>query len=259
MTHEQLQKRNFLFLVLGGFFLTNALIGETMGMKAFSLEHLIGVSPAQIPFLGGIKLDFNFMVGVLVWPFVFVTTDIINEYFGTKGVKQISFLAVILMFYALLMVSIFTQLPPAPFWTELYQKEHQVNINQSYSLVFSQTTNIIIGSFTAFLVSQLLDSYIFHWIRKNTGTKKIWLRATGSTLVSQIIDSFVVLFVSYYFLGNPAWTLNQVISVALLNYSYKFLVAILLTPLLYFAHSVIDNYLGLNEAKEMVEHSVEEN
>ncbi|TAG87739.1 MAG: VUT family protein [Bacteroidetes bacterium] len=259
MTHEQLQKRNFLFLILGGFFLTNAIIGECMGMKAFSLEALLGTQPAQISILGGIKLDFNFMVGVLVWPFVFITTDIINEYFGTKGVKQISFLTVILMFYALLMVNLFTQLPPAPFWSDLYQKQYQVNINQSYGLVFSQTTNIIIGSFTAFLVSQLLDSYIFHLIRKATGTKQIWLRATGSTLVSQLIDSFVVLFVSYYFLGNPAWTLQQVISIALLNYGYKFLVAILLTPVLYSAHSLIDNYLGIEEAKKMVEESIDEN
>jgi uncharacterized integral membrane protein (TIGR00697 family) len=244
---------------LGGIFLTNAIIGETMGMKIVSLEAIFGLPPAQIQLLGNLKFDFNFPVGVLIWPIVFIVSDLINEYFGVKGVKQISFLTMGLMFYSILMVTLFTHLPPAQFWLDLYQKEQQININKSYSLIFSQTTNIVIGSFTAFLVSQLLDSYVFHQIKKKTGAKKIWLRATGSTLVSQMVDSFVVLFMTYYLLANPAWSFNQVISAALLSYSYKFMVAILLTPVLYIAHNFIDNYLGIEEAKEMVEKAVEEN
>lgn len=79
----------------------------------------------------------------------------------------------------------------------------------------------------------------------------IWLRATGSTLVSQFIDSFVVLGIAFYVFGN--WDLSQIIAVGIINYIYKFTVAILLTPLLYVGHGIIDKYLGKELAEEMIE------
>ena len=102
----------------------------------------------------------------------------------------------------------------------------------------------------AFLIAQLLDASVFHWLRKLTGNKKIWLRATGSTLVSQLIDSFVVLFIAFFLFGN--WSFNQVLSVAIINYIYKFTVAVVLTPLLYVAHYFIDNYLGLSKVRQIM-------
>jgi hypothetical protein len=98
-----------------------------------------------------------------------------------------------------------------------------------------------VGSITAFLVGQILDAHAFHWIKTITGSKHLWLRATGSTLFSQLIDSFVVLFVAFYLLGN--WSLEQVAAVGIMNYIYKFSVAVLITPLLYIVHYLIDRYL----------------
>ena len=102
----------------------------------------------------------------------------------------------------------------------------------------------------AFLVGQVLDVLIFHRIKKITGDKRIWLRATGSTLVSQLIDSFVVLFIAFYIgkriqsgQGEP-WSLHQVLVTGTGNYIYKVAVAILLTPVIYGVHALIEKYLG---------------
>jgi queuosine precursor transporter len=159
--------------------------------------------------------------------------------------------------YIFLIIWIATLLPPAGFWLEankLGENNSIFNINYSFSRIFSQGLGIIAGSLSAFLIGQVIDAWIFHSIRKSTGEKKIWLRATGSTLVSQLIDSFVVLFIAFYiFGGKHKWTFQQVISVGIINYIYKFSVAILLTPLLYVAHSLIDNYLGKDLSEKIID------
>ncbi|MFN9998560.1 MAG: queuosine precursor transporter, partial [bacterium] len=108
---------------------------------------------------------------------------------------------------------------------------------------------IILGSLTAFLVSQLVDVFVFHRIKRATGEKWVWLRATGSTTVSQLVDSFVVLFIAFK-LGNN-WSWQLVLAIALVNYAYKFTMAILLTPLIYFIEARIENYLGKEVAQKM--------
>lgn len=241
-------------MVLSGIFITNALLAELIGVKIFSAEALFGLPGAQIPVLGDAKLDFNLTAGVIIWPVVFIATDIINEYFGKAGVKKVSVLTVLLILYAFLVISIVTGLPPAPFWLDVNSTDAEgnpFNINYAFNSVYRQGLGIIIGSVVAFLLSQFLDATVFHWLRRYTGSKKIWLRATGSTLVSQLVDSLVVLYVAFFIFGN--WSLQQVMSVALINYIYKFCVAILLTPLLYLAHYLIDNYLGEKEAEQLVE------
>ncbi|WP_299820709.1 queuosine precursor transporter [uncultured Pontibacter sp.] len=248
------KKRTNLFLVLSGIFIANALLAELIGVKIFSGEALFGLPGAQLPLLGDAKLDFNLTAGVVIWPVVFITTDIINEYFGKSGVKKVSVLTVVLILYAFLVISLVTGLPPAPFWLEINNTDAQgnpFNINFAFNAIYRQGLGIIIGSVVAFLVSQFLDATIFHWLRKYTGSKKIWLRATGSTLVSQLIDSFVVLFIAFFLFGN--WTMELVLSVAAINYIYKFLVALALTPVLYVAHFFIDSYLGENQAEALTE------
>ena len=75
----------------------------------------------------------------------------------------------------------------------------------------------------------------------STGNKHIWLRATGSTLVSQLFDSFLVIGIAFYAFGD--WSISQWMTVSLNNYFYKFFIAILFTPLLYLAHYFIEQYL----------------
>ncbi|EJF09233.1 MULTISPECIES: queuosine precursor transporter [Pontibacter] len=252
------KKRTNLFLVLSGIFLANALLAELIGVKIFSAEALFGLQGAQIGIMGE-KFDFNLTAGVIIWPVVFVTTDIINEYFGKEGVKKVSILTVILILYAFLVITIVTGLPPAAFWLELNNQDAQgnpFNIDFAFNSIYRQGLGIIIGSVVAFLISQFLDATVFHWLRSFTGSSKIWLRATGSTLVSQLIDSVVVLFVAFYIFGN--WPLSLVMSVAAINYIYKFFIAVALTPVLYVAHYLIDGYLGERTAATMIEVAAEE-
>lgn len=250
------QKRTNLFIVLTGIFITNAILAEMIGVKIFSLEKTFHLNPAQIALFTDFKLDFNLTAGALIWPIVFISTDIINEYFGKNGVKKATYLAIGLIIYSFFVLFISTNTAPADFW--LHVNNHDANgqpfnIDYAFQRIFSQGQSIIIASLTAFLIGQLLDVYVFHRIRKSTGEKWLWLRATGSTLVSQLIDSFVVLFIAFYVLaGNNRWTLEQVFSIGIINYIYKFSLAVLLTPLLYLAHHFIDRYLGVKESGELI-------
>jgi uncharacterized integral membrane protein (TIGR00697 family) len=256
------QKRNNLFIILAGIFITNALVAEMIGVKIFSGEGALGLPPANLKLFDGFVLDFNLTAGAVIWPVVFITTDIINEYFGKKGVRKISFLTVSLISYSFFVIYIITVLPPADFWLNVNSKDANgaaFNIDYAFKTIFRQGLGIIIGSLVAFLIGQLLDVYVFHKLRKITGEGNIWLRATGSTLVSQLIDSFVVLGIAFYILApeGSRWSLSQVASVGIINYIYKFSVAILLTPMLYVAHWGIDQYLGKELSAKMMQEAAE--
>lgn len=247
-------KKTILYIVLSSIFITNALIAEIIGVKIFSIEKLFNIAPITFEWLNNTVLTLNMSVGILIWPIVFITSDIINEYFGRRGVRRISFITAIMIGYSFLIIFSGTQMPPSDFWLEVNDTDAQgnyFNINYAYSTLFSQSLGIIVGSITAFLVGQLVDVYTFHYIRGLTGHKKLWLRATGSTIVSQFIDSFLILFIAFYWLGN--WTFGQVIAVGIMQYIYKVGFAIVLTPLIYLAHAIIDRYLGTKEIdlKEM--------
>ncbi|KQS31265.1 queuosine precursor transporter [Dyadobacter sp. Leaf189] len=258
-TRIQEAKRQKLFLVLCAIFITNALIAEITGGKIFSVETLLGIPPANL-LIGGQRLDFNMTAGVVNWPVVFITSDIINEYFGRKGVKRISYLTSALIVYTFITIFFSTKLPPAQFWLDLNNTDSHgnvFNINDAFSKIFNQGLGIMIGSITAFLLGQLLDVFVFSWLRRKTGSKYIWLRATGSTMFSQLVDSFVVITIAFYVFGN--WDLKQIFSVGTINYLYKGVVAILLTPVIYIAHYFIDNYLGKEYAEELSHRAAHEN
>lgn len=245
------EKKSNLYLLLSVFFVGNAFLAELTGAKIFSVGEMLaslfgsGSNPPQ--WLSSI----NMSVGVLIWPLVFITSDIMNEYFGRNGVRRISFITAILIVYALVFLMLANALPPASFWLENNQTLPDgkfFNINYAYRTVLGQSANIILGSITAFLVSQLVDAYTFQYLKKITHHRYLWLRATGSTVISQVIDSFIILFVAFYMLGN--WSLVQVLQVAAIQYMYKVSLAILLTPAIYGMHWVIDRYLGTPASAE---------
>lgn len=250
-------KATRLFIVLGGFFVANTLIAEVIGVKIFSLEETLGFKPLNISLLGE-KLSLNLTAGVLLWPVVFLMTDIINEYYGMKGVKFLSYLAAALITYAFVVFYGAMQLTPANFFVVSKQGSGVPNMQLAYEGVLGQGSKIIIGSIVAFIIGQLVDVFTFHKIKQVTGEKKIWLRATGSTLVSQFIDSYVVLFIAFYVgtrvgakPGDFVWSFKLFLAVGTLNYIYKALVAIILTPIIYLLHNVIESYLGHEKAAEM--------
>jgi queuosine precursor transporter len=253
MNSSENSRKSNLFIILSSIFLTNAILAEIIGVKIFSAEKTLGLSPVNWTFFDTYILDFNLTAGAVIWPVVFITTDIINEYFGKKGVRKISFLTAGLIAYAFLIISFVTWLVPADFWLDVNATTpggENFNISYAFNTIFRQGMGIIIGSLTAFLLGQLIDVYVFQKLRAITGEKKIWLRATGSTFFSQFFDSFVVLGIAFYLFGN--WSLSQVIAVGIINYVYKFSVALALTPLLYVAHGMIDRYLGKELSEQMM-------
>jgi len=102
----------------------------------------------------------------------------------------------------------------------------------------------------AFLIGQLIDVAVFHRIRRATGERLVWLRATGSTAISQLVDSFVVLYIAFV-LGPQQWSIAQFLAVGTVNYAYKLAMAIALIPLLYLARRLIKTYLGADEAERL--------
>ncbi|GAB4414095.1 MAG: queuosine precursor transporter [Bacteroidia bacterium] len=248
------KREHLLFILLGGFFITNAVVAEFIGVKIFSLERTFGFEPVNFTLFGRPGNAFNLTAGVILWPVVFVMTDIINEYYGKRGVRILSYLAVGMISYSYLMVSLAIGAEPATFWIEQVNTDIQPNIDVAFGRIYGQGLGIIVGSLVAFLVGQLVDVSIFQFLRRYTGTSRIWLRATGSTLVSQLIDSFIVLFIAFYLWpnGDNQWTLTQVLAVGVVNYIYKFVISIVLTPLLYVLHWGIDAFLGKEKAEELM-------
>ncbi len=258
MIREILSSRPIrLFLILGGIFISNTLIAEVIGVKIFSVESTLGFKPLEAKILGEM-LSINMSAGVIIWPVVFVMTDIINEYYGRKGVRFLSLLTASLIVFAFIIFQGSMALAPADFFVSSKQGSGVPNMEYAYESILGQGSNIIIGSIAAFLLSQLVDVFTFHRIKKVTGEKWIWLRATGSTLVSQFIDSFVVLFIAFYIgsrinaaEGDFIWSFKLFLAVGILNYAYKFLVAILMTPVIYWVHGIIERYLGHVQASAM--------
>ena len=238
-----------LFIFFTAFFVANALIAECIGGKIFSLEKVFGLQPSSFTIFGQSGLSFSLTCGVLLWPLEFIMTDIVNEYYGPKAVRQISYIAVALITYAFLMFYLAIHIPPADFWISSNSKEGIDNMQTSFNGIFGQGMWIILGSITAFLVSQIVDVTVFHKIKRTTGEKWIWLRATGSTLVSQLVDSFIVLFIAFK-IGKD-WSWQLVLAICLVNYTYKFTMAIILTPVIYFMEGRIEKYLGKETIQKM--------
>jgi len=238
-----------LFVFFSCFFVANALIAECIGTKIFSLEKLFGLPPVHFTLFGEKNLSFNLTCGVLLWPLEFVMTDIVNEYFGPKAVRRISYTAVALISYAFIMFYAAIHVPPADFWLTTKTEEGVPNLQNGFNAIFGQGMWIIFGSLVAFLVSQIIDVTIFHKIKAATGERFVWLRATGSTVVSQLVDSFIVLFIAFKLGSNWSW--QQVLAIGVMNYIYKFSMALLLTPVIYFVEHRIERYLGTELTKKL--------
>jgi len=240
-----------LFIVLAGFFVTDALLAEFVGVKIFSLEQTLGIGDVQWS-LFGVNGTLNFTAGVIYWPIVFVLTDLINEYYGLRGVRLVSWMAVAFIGWAFIAAYVAISLSPAPFWVDANAQLGVPDIQRAYALIFGQGMWTIAGSIIAFLVGQLIDITVFRRIRKITGERYLWLRATGSTAVSQLFDSFIVLYIAFV-IGPQKWPMTQFLAVGSVNYAYKMLAAIAMIPVLYLVHVGVRRYLG-NERTEQLRH-----
>ena len=225
-----MSRRQKLYTVLTSIFITALILAEITGSKLIQSR---------------IMDDFVFTMtmGVIPFPITFLVTDIVNEYYGKPGIRFVTFLGMFMIAFTFAILLIDMSIPAASF---------SPVTDDAFNSVFGQSNRIILGSVTAYLVGQFIDVQVFHYIRKRTHEKMLWLRATGSTFVSQLIDSFVVLFIA--FSGKIPY--EQILNIGITNYIYKFFIAVALTPLIYLAHHLIDRYLG-DEAHAMI-HQAEE-
>jgi queuosine precursor transporter len=222
-------RRDILFTILAGFFVTNAVVGELIGGK------LIQLGP------------FTMSIGIIPWPIVFLATDIINEYYGKKGVRRLSLMTAGFITYTFVILL-------------AGMSVHASGISpvkdEQFRAVFGQSMWIIVGSIAAFLTSQLVDVLVFWLIRSRTGKKMIWLRATGSTIVSQLIDTFIVTGIAFWLPGKLSFP--DYINTAFTGYSAKLIIAVALTPVIYLGHAIIHSYLGKEQSAKIVEETARE-
>ncbi|WP_242002962.1 queuosine precursor transporter [Vulcaniibacterium tengchongense] len=240
-----------MFIVLGAFFCVNAVLAEFIGVKIFALEDTLGIAPLQWNLFGQ-SGSLSFTAGTLLWPVVFLMTDVINEFFGRRGVRTISWLAAGLIVYGFAFAFAAIALAPAGWWVGAARPQGVDDYQAAFAAVFGQGLWTIAGSLVAFVIGQLIDVAVFHRIRNATGEKWVWLRATGSTAVSQLVDSFVVLYIAFV-LGPQKWPTSLFLAVSTVNYAYKMLAAIALIPLIYLVRAGITRYLGAERARALRE------
>ena len=224
-----------LFVVCAAVFLTALVIAEATASKFFTAFDL----PFTINILGQEFTSVIMTAGVIAFPITFIVTDLMNEYFGKKGIRFVTLVGMVMIIFEFALLQIAMAVPtasisPVP--------------EEAFNTVFGASGRVIFGSLVAYVIGQFADITLFHWLRKLTQGKHLWLRATGSTFGSQFLDTFIVLLVA--FAGQLSF--QEIIAITLFNYGYKFIIAVLITPIIYAAHWVMDRYLGRETADELI-------
>lgn len=228
MNSVSFSKKQWLFVFLAGLFITNAVTAELISNKLIEI-------PFSFDLFGNQFGPFVTIVGILPWPVVFLLTDLLNEFYGYKAVRKLSWITAILIAYCFLIVGLSMDIPAVEI------PGSNLSDDAAFNKVFGQAQMVIVGSICAFLVSQILDASLFSWIKSKTGERLIWLRSTGSTLISQLIDSYIVLYIGFVLPGTLSF--NDFMTIAPTNYVLKILIAILLTPLIYLGHFIIRRFV----------------
>lgn len=246
---KQEKRREVLLLTLLALFVGFFVTAEILGAKLWKFT-LFSLTPQSI----GLSNDAYFVAtaGILAFPLTFVLTDVINEYFGRRIVRVFTILAIAVNVILQPIVILATKAPTVVFGAA-YTEE---TAHQAYVIAFGQTPTIVAASLVAFGVAQFVDAWMFTWLRKKTGGKMLWLRSQGSTVVSQLIDTGIVIFLAFVvipeLLGNEHMSVGQATVISLTNYVYKFVIAVLITPLLYIVHGGVRAWLGHDAAESLV-------
>jgi uncharacterized integral membrane protein (TIGR00697 family) len=211
---DPIDQRQKLFIVLSAIFLTALLIANVIAGKYFRL--------------GPLELS----VGVIPFPITFILTDVVNEYFGKRGARFLTYVGFAMSLFATGMLWLGGVLPAG---------EHTYVQQESYDNVFGLSWRLFFGSLIAYLLGQLSDIQTFQIFRRLTKNRLLWLRAAGSTALSQMIDTIVVNFLCL--VGSvPLAAIAGIVASA---YAYKMAVALALTPLLYVARGIVTRKLGI--------------
>ena len=203
-----MRKYDFVFLVLSGFFVASLILANATVFKFIDIP---------LPFVGLATIS----VGVLPYPITFLCTDLISELYGKKRADSVVLIGFLVSLYMLAMLQIGGALPVSRLQDE--------SIQGHFAAVFGQSTRAIFASMAAYLLAQLVDVRLYHFWRRLTGDRHLWLRNNASTMLSQLIDTTAVVVILFY----GVWEWAQIGAVILASYVYKLLVAAADTPLMY--------------------------
>lgn len=222
--------RTRLYLWMSGVFVTSLLLANILGVKLFQFELFEG------------RLTVEHTVGMLPFPITFLLTDLLNEYYGKKAARRVAYIAFAMGLLAFVLIYLGRIMP-------IKEGIPGTADHESFEVVFGAAALMYIASIIAFLCNSLLDIYLFGVFKRLTGGRMVWLRATGSTVVSQLFDSFVITFLFFIVLqkltGGQAAEVGFVIKTALWGYILKFVIAVALTPLIYLGRWFIREQFGL--------------
>jgi queuosine precursor transporter len=214
-----LDTRNKLFLTLAGIFITALLVGDLIGAKLTSAP-LVGL----------------LSVGIIPFPITFVLTDLLNEFYGKQAARTVTWVGFFMTLFCFAILTIALAVPWAP---ETTAADWQGLTQPHFDAVFGGSRRILFASLVAYLTSQFVDIAVFHALRQRTEGRMLWLRATGSTLVSQLIDTALIQSLAWWGV-LPA---TKIFELILSSYLVKVLVAVGLTPVIYAGHGFVERVL----------------
>lgn len=227
-----LTKQQFLYVILTNIFVTCLIVADVVGVKLFEI-------PLPFPIFGHKSVEHT--CGMLVFPITFLLGDIINEYYGAKATKQTVYigLAMSLLVFGIINIAQFLPYLDKPF-----------NVSKdSFDMIFGSAKLMYIASICAYLIGQLSDIWLFGVIKRITKGKLLWLRATGSTVISQFLDSFIVSYIAYSLgkslTGQIPATLPEIFNIAITGYGLKFAISLAMTPILYFLRYIMHDKFKL--------------
>lgn len=222
-----------MYLWLAMIFVASLLIADIVGIKLFRI-------PLPFPILGFEAIEHT--CGMLTFPVTFLLTDLINEFYGPRAARRITWIGFAAAMYVFLVINIAQAMPylDAPYNVEPAE----------FDAIFGSAKIMYIASLSAYLVGQLSDIAVFGFFKRLTGDRLVWLRATGSTVISQLIDSFIVSYLAFS-LGrelfpdpaNPAAPISAIPAIAITGYTLKFVIAIAITPLIYLGRRLMRRYI----------------
>jgi len=222
--------RTRLYLWMSAIFVTSLLLANILGVKLFSFQLFEG------------RLTVEHTVGMLPSPITFLLTDLLNEYYGKRAARRVTYVAFAMGALAFGLIYLGRMMP-------ILEGIPGTADAASFETIFGSAALMYIASMVAFLIGSLLDIWLFGIFKRLTGGKMIWLRATGSTVVSQLFDSFVVTFMFFIVLqkltGGEAADAGFVFGTALTGYILKFVIAVALTPAIYLGRWFIRTQFGL--------------
>ena len=232
LTPQAFDARTRLYVWLTGTFVTCLLLANVVGVKLFKI-------PVS---LGGFEFTIEHTAGMISFPITFLLTDLLNEYYGKKAARRVTWIAFAMGLLAFGLIWISRELP-------ILEGIPGTATDASFENIFGAASLMYLASMIAFLIGSMLDIFIFGLFKRATRGKMVWLRATGSTLISQVFDSFVITFVFFVVLqrlsGNEPASIEFVLRTAATGYVLKFALAVVLTPFIYLGRWMIRRFVGL--------------